>query len=237
MPDEIGDLEPLRVVAPVETVLAGVVDEILRRGLRPGAQVPGEAELTGVLGISRSGARRALAALDSAGFLEPATASRARTLADTRTGEIGRLLRLVLWSGNDFDAAEVLGVRTAVERAAAARAAAAATEDDLADLERLVHRMHDPEVTAEEFLRLDTAFHLRVARASGGALERPLLEGLSDQIEMRMRQAFADIADWSGTARRLAEEHERLLAIIRRRRAAEAADFVETHVHDFYAAS
>jgi GntR family transcriptional regulator, transcriptional repressor for pyruvate dehydrogenase complex len=236
MSDEIGDLQPPRVIAPAETVLAGVVDEILRRGPRPGAPVPGEVDLTGALGISRRSARRALAALDSAGFLEPPTASVARTLADTQTGEIGRLLRLILWSGNGFNAAEVLGVRTAVERAAAAGAAAAATEDDLADLEGLVHRMHDPAVTAAEFSRLDTAFHLRVARASGGALERSLLEGLSDRIEMRMRQAFSDIPDWSGTARRLADEHERLLAIIRRRRGTEAADFVETHVHDFYAA-
>lgn len=237
MPDEIGDLEAPRVVAPSETVLARVIDELLRRGLRPGAPIPGEAELTETLRISRRSVRRALATLDSAGFLQPATASRVRTLADTRTGDIGRLLRLVLWSDHDFDATEVLGVRTAVERAAAAGAAVAATQDDLAELEDLVRRMHDPAVTAEEFLRLDTAFHLGVARASGGALERSLLEGLSDRIEMRMRQAFSDTVDWSGTARRLAGEHQRLLAIIRRRRGAEAADFVETHVHDFYAAS
>lgn len=214
--------EEPRLVVSSGAVLAEVGSEILRGDPHPGARAPSEAELTASLRVSRTSARRALATLGAAGMLD------GRSLATTRVSDIGRLLRLLL--PPRLDDAELLSIRTALERSAAAASAGA----DLADLTAFVVRMKAPGVTREEFRDLDTAFHLGVARASNNALHEPLLTGLQDAIAARMGQAFARIDDWPATAARLAAEHEHLLALIRDGRAAEAADFAEAHVHNFY---
>jgi GntR family transcriptional repressor for pyruvate dehydrogenase complex len=239
--DESGPPDAPWVIAPSDAVLVGVGDAILRGELRPGVEVPSEAALTHELRISRSRARRALATLGSAGILKeagpaPGTGSSGRReLAETAVDGIGRMLRLVLLDRGDVRNGEILGVRTALERVSAAGAALAADAEDIAELTAIVQRMHDPGVTTDEFRNLDTTFHMRIARASGSGLSASLLHGLSDAIAGQMQHAFSETDDWTGTARRLAEEHGRLSDIIRRRMADDAADFVETHVHDFYA--
>lgn len=229
-----GGVERPRVIAPADTVLTEVGNAILRRNPRPGALVPDEADLTEELRISRRSARRALATLDSAGVIARTSPADPPALADTDGDGISRLLRLVVRAGAAFETDDVIGVRTAIERSAAARAAAGATAGDLAALRAIVARMHDPAVDPDEFRALDTAFHIRVAAASAGALQMPLLQGLSDVIGGQMRRAFARTADWRATARRLAGEHDQLLSIINGGLEAEAADFVEAHIQDFY---
>jgi GntR family transcriptional repressor for pyruvate dehydrogenase complex len=239
--DASGHPDVPRVIAPSGAVLADVGDAILRRELRSGVEAPNEAELSKELRISRSSARRALSALGAVGILTEAEpvpevdGEAHRELAETAVGGIGRLLRLVLLDRRAFGNAEVLGVRTALERAAAAGAARTADETDLAELTSIVERMHGPAITSDEFRYLDTAFHLRIARASGNGLQERLLHGLTDAIASHMQHAFSAVYDWPATARRLADEHERLVAVIRRRRSTEAAEFVAAHVHNFYA--
>lgn len=229
----------LRVVAPAGEVLTEVGATILRGRIHPGVAAPDESELARSLRVSRTSARRALTALEGTGLVvrdeAPGAPAPRRVLAGTGAGGISRLLRFMLIDIADVDHADLLGVRTTLERDAAAGAARVADEADVADLATIVEQMREPAVTATTFERLDRNLHLRIARASGNALHEPLLVGIGDAVAGQMRRAFAAVPDWPVTARRLASEHARLVEFIGRRCAADAADYVESHVQDFYA--
>lgn len=228
----------LRVLAPVGDVLTDVGGVILRGCVQPGVAAPDESELSRSLRVSRSSARRALTTLEGAGLLVPEDVTGAkpprRVLAGTATGDISRLLRFLLIDIAGVGQTDLLGIRTTLEREAAAGAARVADEADVADLATIVEQMREPAVTPTAFERLDRDLHLRIARASGNALHEPLLAGIGDAIAGQMRRAFAAVPDWPVTARRLASEHWRLVEFIGGRRAADAADYVESHVQDFY---
>lgn len=227
----------LRVVAPPGDVLRDVGATILRGRVRPGAAAPTESELSTSLRVSRASAARALTALEAVGLLAPDedAVSTRRVLAGTSTDDIGRLLRFLLADDSAAGPSDLIEVRTTLERDAVAGAARGAAEADLADLDAIVDQMQDPRIDEAAFERLDREFHLRIARASGNALHEPLLLGMGDAIASQMGRAFSAAPNWRLTARRLASEHRHLIGFIGNRCASAAADYVETHVKDFYA--
>lgn len=226
---------PIRVIAPPDVALSAVTDAILRRHPHPGEWAPTEAELIDELRIGKQSVRRALETLVASGVVTdkpPGTGGGPRLLQATPTVEIGRLLRLVL-IGQTAERSDVIGTRTAIERASVSAAATVAGEADLHDLRNLVSRMREPDLPAPAFAELDAAFHLRIAQ-SAGDLCGSLLRGLADHVATEMRHAFARVADWPATACRLADEHGHLAALVSAQRHAEAADFVTRHITDFY---
>jgi GntR family transcriptional regulator, transcriptional repressor for pyruvate dehydrogenase complex len=228
----------VRVVTSPERVLADVAEGILRRGPRPGAAAPSVSDVTGTLGVSRRSASRALAALAAAGIVEadgggaghPGPAA----LSATPVEGIGRLVRLLLRHGDVASGDDLLRLRCDLERAAAAGAALRAGDQDHAALTALIARMRAPGVGFAEFRRLDTAFHVRIARAAGNRLHEQLMQGLRDAVGSRMEQAFSASANWPDVVGRLVREHGRLLDAIRVGRAEDAADLVHEHLAGFY---
>ncbi|GAA5164461.1 FCD domain-containing protein [Pseudonocardia eucalypti] len=220
-----------RVIAPAERVLADVQEGLLRDGARPGAHVPSERDLTGSLGVSRRSAREALAALEAVGVVRGGPAH--RELAEAPAAGIGRLLRLLLVA-ESVPGPALLTLRTELERTAAEGAARRVDRRDRAELSALLVAMREPGIPADRFARLDTALHLRIARASHNQLHEQLMRGLRDAVAARMAVAFRAVEDWPATARRLAGEHDRLVGAITAGDPAGAAELAESHLRGFY---
>jgi GntR family transcriptional regulator, transcriptional repressor for pyruvate dehydrogenase complex len=96
--------------------------------------------------------------------------------------------------------------------------------------------MRDPALPAAEFGRLDAAFHLHIAQASGNELHAQLMHGLRDAVVEQMSAAFAGVRDWPRSARRLVEEHQRLTDMIMGGCTAKAAELAGAHLNGFYQA-
>jgi GntR family transcriptional regulator, transcriptional repressor for pyruvate dehydrogenase complex len=225
----------VRRIATPGQVLAEVGEQILRAGPRAGDRIPSEHELVRALGVSRRRLRGAVETLEHAGLVGGRVDR--RTLSAAPASDIGRLLRSLL-RGVAIGPRELIEVRTDLERAAAAGAAAAAAagRSDLSGLPPLVARMRDPALPAAEFGRLDAAFHLHIAQASGNELHAQLMHGLRDAVVEQMSAAFAGVRDWPRTARRLVEEHQRLTDMIMGGCTAKAAELAGAHLNGFYQA-
>lgn len=207
------------------------VAEQLRRGIAlrlVGATgvLPPERDLARQFGVGRATVQKAVALLVAEGLVERRRGRRGGTfvvhaaVGDDRVPAVIERLRA---SRDEIE--EALAFRLAVEPAAAALAAIAATE---ADLQAVTVAAAAAAAARDDsdFMEHDTAFHLAVGRATGNRF-------LADAIE-RVRRVLNDALaalpeseawhSWSN------EEHERVVRGLRRRDAEAARDAMAAHV-------
>jgi len=196
----------------------------------PGARLPAERELTGLLGVGRVTVRAALARLVDRGLLE------------TRRGRGGGTFVRTQWPDSSSDAvgrtliARWAGIRETTDAVAllhGALATAAAERVTPATAERIRERL-------EAFRAADTGFdkqqadavlHRTIIDAAGNAVLAGTLAGLESQV------SIAAPAHLWGTAEGMAEmedralrEHEALVDAVCAGRAVEAGEVARRHV-------
>lgn len=163
----------------------GLVDQVIEQlrgsvasGEWPvGAKIPTEPELVETLGVGRNTVREAVRALAHSGILDVRQGDGTYVRATTEvSGALGRLC------GSELR--EVLQVRRCLEVEGARLAAAARTEDDLAELRTLLERRDSfqRQNKYEEFVRADTELHFAVVRSSHNAVLTELYRGLTEVI-------------------------------------------------------
>lgn len=163
----------------------GLVDQVIEQlrgsvasGEWPvGAKIPTEPELVETLGVGRNTVREAVRALAHSGILDVRQGDGTYVRATTEVS--GALRRLC---GSELR--EVLQVRRCLEVEGARLAAAARTEDDLAELRTLLERRDSfqRQNKYEEFVRADTELHFAVVRSSHNAVLTELYRGLTEVI-------------------------------------------------------
>ncbi|MEU3981181.1 FadR/GntR family transcriptional regulator [Streptomyces sp. NPDC026672] len=154
-----------------------VVQLILDRGLRPGAPLPTEAELTAGLGVSRNSVREALKALQALDIVE------IRHGYGTYVGQAsltplvdGLTFRTLTRHADDPGAlAEILQVREVLEEGLIRRVAVTVTQPELDRLERVVRRMERAGRAGRPFPELDREFHELLYAPLGNVLISQLL--------------------------------------------------------------
>lgn len=163
----------------------GLVDQVIEQlrgsvasGEWPvGAKIPTEPELVETLGVGRNTVREAVRALAHSGILDVRQGDGTYVRATTEvSGALGRLC------GSELR--EVLQVRRCLEVEGARLAAAARTEDDLAELRTLLERRDSfqRQNKYDEFVRADTELHFAVVRSSHNAVLTELYRGLTEVI-------------------------------------------------------
>ncbi len=160
-----------------DQAIAQIKQMIVSGELSPGDRLPKESDLAARLGLSRSSLREAVRALTLIRIL------------DTRQGDgtyvtslepaiLTDALSFLVDFHQDSTVLALLEVRRVLEPAATAMAAQRITEDELAELSRLLDEMAVCE-TVEEFVENDLTFHRTIAAASGNAVLASLLDSLS----------------------------------------------------------
>ncbi len=152
-----------------------LVDEVLlvlrkhAEGLDVGEQMPTEGQIVEEFGVSRQTAREVLVTLRAEGYIE-IKHGRGAFATDKATGD---RLRFQEWfNGNQFEIAELLEMRTAVEPFTAELAADRITEEELAELRESVEGFEAVLLgdDVEAKVAADERFHgiiLRASRNSG----------------------------------------------------------------------
>jgi GntR family transcriptional repressor for pyruvate dehydrogenase complex len=212
-----------------------VLDQILARlrdgGLRPGDRLPGELELTRLLGVGRSSVREALRALITLGLVEtrPGRGAVVRLPAPDPLAHLAAhgasVEHLQKWALLDL-----LEVRESLEGQAAALAARRATAADLAAIEHHLAETAARIRDGRTYFRANARLHLAIARASHNAVLARSIGHLIGQArayrERLMREA-------PGMPARDVAEHEAIVDAIRTGKAVEAQECAAAHIHSF----
>ena len=218
--------------------MAQIEQRLLDGRLKAGDQLPSERELSTLLGVSRPSLRESLRVLESLGIVDirRGGSDGGARLVDSPGAGLVNLLKLQLALGH-FSQQDVLETRLALEVWSIAEAADRRGDDDLDDLEAILDRMDDEQVSAAEFNGLDAAFHVRIAESSGNALSAHLMGSLRLAIHRQMVERYARLADWRETAKTVRAEHRALLDAIRTGDATTAVARMRAHILDFYSNS
>lgn len=228
--------QTVRRIRTHEQVLTQIQEKILTGSLRVGDRLPSERDFVRALGVSRTSVREALRVLESMGIVDAHVGSgrdAGSTVAGRSTAALSNLLRLHM-ALSQFRPADLIEVRTQLERFAAQRAAAQADAEDIERLGQLIESMAAPGVDHETFHELDTDFHLAVARASHNDLVADLMQALRDAVKTEMKAAFTRVSDWASMVKQLTDEHREILAAIEDHDGELAANRVTQHIADFY---
>jgi DNA-binding FadR family transcriptional regulator len=221
-----------------------IMSESERAGLGPGSRLPTERQLAVDLGVTRSGVRLALAALEADGLISREvgrgtffsdtafrnTAGQAFDALRETPGEVaGKAAAYPAPAAMDFAPADVMTIRRLLEPQALPLVVMWATARDFAEMERCVAG-GDQAVNYEEFETWDLALH----RAIMAAAHSPLLAALYSVVESaRHGQVWGDLKRRSASSQRRAvyqEDHRAIVAALRARDADAAIESMRTHL-------
>jgi DNA-binding FadR family transcriptional regulator len=221
-----------------------IMSESERAGLGPGSRLPTERQLAVDLGVTRSGVRLALAALEADGLISREvgrgtffsdtafrnTAGQAFDALRETPGEVaGKAAAYPAPAAMDFAPADVMTIRRLLEPQALPLVVMWATARDFAEMERCVAG-GDQAVNYEEFETWDLALH----RAIMAAAHSPLLAALYSVVESaRHGQVWGDLKRRSASSQRRAvyqEDHRAIVTALRARDADAAIESMRTHL-------
>jgi DNA-binding FadR family transcriptional regulator len=222
--------EESRLITPIKKtrVAEEVADRIrmlMLDGTFPaGEPLPSERNLAERFGVSRGSIRDALRTLETIGLLE------------TRHGQgtfphelsVDRLvapLASVMAYRSDLQD-ELLDVRRMFEPAVARVAALRATEEDLADLQRILETQRQKLKNGQSAIVEDTAFHAILARATRNRVVMSIMATLNDLLVESRTQSLQQ----KGRPARSIDGHEAVVAALHRRDADGASQAMYNHI-------
>jgi DNA-binding FadR family transcriptional regulator len=231
-----------------------ILAESGRAGLGPGSRLPTERRLAADLGVTRSGIRLALAALEADGLISREV-GRGTFLRDAAAGALAAARRGGLDASEaagghdgdgpgggdeptdhrgrpaatDFAPADVMTIRRLIEPQALPLVVLWATTRDFAEMERCVAG-GDQAASYEEFETWDLALHRGIIAAA----HSPLLVALYGVVESaRHGQVWGDLKRRSATRQRrefYQQDHRAIVAALRARDTDAAVEAMRAHL-------
>ncbi|WP_066044049.1 FadR/GntR family transcriptional regulator [Herbiconiux solani] len=225
-----------------ETVLQRIESDLIAGALTPGDHLPSERALAAELGVGRSSVREALRVLEVLGLIRTQTGSGPQSgaiIISRPSGGMTALVRLQV-AAHGFAVRDVVKTRLVLESDVVtelARASGAAPTPALAPALEILDAMEQPgdELTRDEFLTLDQAFHLALAVASGNEVIAAMMAGLRESIEAYVRVGASVLPSWDDTSTRLKAEHRAIVAAIEAGDPELARTRIRDHIETYHA--
>ncbi len=207
-------------------VTAHIREVILTKRLRPGDILPGEAETSRHLKVSRPVVREAWNGLAALGILEVAPGRRPR---------VARLIGLPLRSVMEQAVAtgqatplQVLELRRGIEVQMAALAAERRDAAALAAMKSTVSAMAGCLHDYRRYAELDLCFHLHIAKGAGNPFHFLLIQACADAFQSSMRAGLESRVSTEELLK-LQRTHEEIFEAIAARDTALAAALMSLH--------
>lgn len=219
-----------------ELVLHRIERDLADGALGVGDRLPGERALAEDLSVSRSSVREAIRVLEAMGVVRTAVGSGpeagAIVVADP-ISSIGAALRLHT-ATRHLPIADLVDTRILLESWSLREAADRRPKPDLSGVEATLDAMDDPTLSAEEFLRLDAAFHVSMSELAGNVVVAAMMAALRDSIQGYVVAGVPLLDDWPTVAGRLRGEHRAILGAVRRGHGGRAGELVGEHIRGYF---
>lgn len=213
-----------------EEIAIRMKESMLAGGMKPGDKLPSAKQLMEQFGVGRSTVREALSALQAMGWIETRQGEgsfiKALPLADSLEHAMGVSSNL-----DKRKTLELLEARKALEVSNAMIAAERSNDADIQDLQQIVEKMEQhigDETIGEE---LDISFHMTLAKATHNTIMVQLLQTISDQMEMAIKETRRlELYGDCDVSKRLLEEHRAILNAVRERNEEQARSCMMAHL-------
>jgi GntR family transcriptional regulator, transcriptional repressor for pyruvate dehydrogenase complex len=230
------DLQPVQRRRAYEEVVDQIRREILAGRLKVGDRLPGERQLSDMLGVSRASVREAMRVLERLSIIRARTGtgpdSGSVVIAEVGDAFSDALLMHTALEKVSLD--EVVDVRCMVESYAARAAAVGSPHADLSEARAMLERMHQPDLDPQAYLALDAAFHLAICEASGNRLVAFLMRSIRDVVQLTLGKIFTGAPDWERMRAEVTREHAEILEAIVAGEGDRAADLLCAHINRSY---
>lgn len=198
---------------------------IISGQLRPGDRLPREADLATTLGLSRNSLREAVRALSLMRILDVRQGD-GTYVSSLAPESLLEALTFVVEFHHDDSVLELLEVRRILEPAATSRAAARMADEEFDELGELLARADDHS-PVQDLVDVDTEFHRRIALGSGNAMLASMIESVAGPTHRaRVWRGLTQL----GALTRTLDEHQTILAALRRRDPELAAIRATVHI-------
>jgi GntR family transcriptional regulator, transcriptional repressor for pyruvate dehydrogenase complex len=217
-------IQPIKKTRVAEEIADRIRVLMLDGTLPPGRALPGERVLAARFGVSRGSVRDAFRMLETIGLLE----TRHGQGTFPRELDVTRLVApfaSILTYRQDLRE-ELLDVRRMFEPAVAGAAAARVTDEDLADLQRILDTQRRKLKAGGSTLIEDTAFHAVLARATRNRVVMHIMETLNDLLVESRKLTLKQ----KGRPERSIRGHEAVVDALRRRDPEAAAQAMHRHI-------
>lgn len=222
-------IEPIKKTRIHEEIADRIRQLILDGTYPPEQPLPSERVLAARLGVSRGSVRDALRTLEVLGLIEP----RHGQGTFPRELSVDRLvtpLAEVLVYRRDLQE-ELMDVRRMIEPALARAAATRVTDDDVAELERVIDRQRRKLASGRSAIGEDTEFHDALARATHNRVAVRLMATLNDLLMQSRKLTLKQ----RGRPERSLRGHEAIVGAMRRRDPAAAERAMHDHIDEIAA--
>jgi GntR family transcriptional repressor for pyruvate dehydrogenase complex len=187
------NVEPIRRETMAAEVARRLVDYLLSGGVAPGARIPSERQLAEAFGVGRSAVREAIAALSLIGLIEV----RHGDGTYLKRPDSPLLPQVVEWGLllGEQRTTDLVEARQKIEVDIAGLAAQRRTEEDVADLARILSRMEWESRHgdgAAGFVDADVAFHLRLAETARNSALRDVLSSIQALLRAWIGRVIAE---------------------------------------------
>ncbi|MFM2371824.1 MAG: hypothetical protein RIS85_1546 [Pseudomonadota bacterium] len=185
-----------------------LMDELAAGRFPVGTRLPAERDLAARFNVSRPTVREAIIALEVQGLVE------------VRIGSGAYVLRLPGKEdapGFDVTAFEVTEARLLFESEAAALAATQVTDEDIAEIERLVHQIAVENLDPNGTEKADRAFHLAIAKATRNTAVLRTVENMWTLRASSPEAALMHEKARHANVKPVVEEHSAILEALRAR--------------------
>ena len=226
MSSPLPNVEPIRREPMAAEVARRLVDYLLSGGIAPGTRIPSERQLAEAFGVGRSAVREAIAALSLIGLIEV----RHGDGTYLKRPDSPLLPQVVEWGLllGEQRTTDLIEARQKIEVDIAGLAAQRRTDDDLADLTRILGRMEREardRVDAAAFVDADVEFHLKLAETARNSALRDVLSGIQSLLRAWIGRVIAE-----GHRELSYREHVPILDAVRARDAAAAESAMDAHL-------
>jgi GntR family transcriptional repressor for pyruvate dehydrogenase complex len=219
-----GLIKPIKKTRVAEEVADRIRALILDGTFAQGQPLPSERVLTEQFGVSRGSIRDALRMLETIGLIETLHGRGTFPRELTVDRLVAPLASMMTFQHELQD--ELLDVRRMFEPAVARAAAARATDQDFADLQRIIDAQQRKLKKGQSAIAEDTEFHAVLARSTRNRVVVSLMATLNDLLVESRKLTLKQ----KGRPAKSVEGHEAVVAALRRRDAEGAAQAMSRHI-------
>lgn len=208
------DITNLRTPTLKTQICEQILNLIVSGKLSPGDTLPAERPLSDELGVSRTVLREAISTLQTRGVLT-AVRGKGVIVNPTDSSDISRAFMLYMRRKNlEIPIKDLFDLRFILEPEIVRMATEMASEDDLLQLEGILHKMQASKQDLKEFSAADLSFHLKVTTITQNIFFITIME----ELIVPIRDSFEAQVD----TERVLREHTLIYEKMKRRDSAGA---------------